>query len=124
MPAGRPKKQINLDEAAKLCSLQCTLSEIAGFFGIDEDTVQARIRDAGYDNFSAFYKKHSHGGKISLRRNQFKLSEKSAAMAIWLGKQYLWQSDYPNQEFDEEMDDGFFDALNDTAQEVFDDGDE
>lgn len=29
--------------------------------------------------------------KIKLRRNQLKLSEKSAAMAIWLGKQYLGQ---------------------------------
>ena len=31
--------------------------------------------------------------KIKLRRNQFKLSEKSASMAIWLGKQYLNQRD-------------------------------
>ena len=33
--------------------------------------------------------------KIKLRRNQFKLSEKSAAMAIWLGKQYLNQKEDP-----------------------------
>lgn len=31
--------------------------------------------------------------KIRLRRNQFKLSERSASMAIWLGKQYLGQKD-------------------------------
>ena len=31
--------------------------------------------------------------KISLRKNQLKLSEKSAAMAIFLGKQYLGQRD-------------------------------
>ena len=31
--------------------------------------------------------------KIKLRKNQFKLSEKSASMAIWLGKQYLGQRD-------------------------------
>jgi hypothetical protein len=31
--------------------------------------------------------------KIRLRRNQFELSKKSAAMAIWLGKQYLDQKD-------------------------------
>lgn len=31
--------------------------------------------------------------KIRLRRNQFKLSEKSAAMAIFLGKNYLGQRD-------------------------------
>lgn len=31
--------------------------------------------------------------KISLRRNQMNLSKKSAAMAIWLGKNYLNQTD-------------------------------
>ena len=32
-------------------------------------------------------------GKISLRRKQWQLAEKSASMAIWLGKQYLGQRD-------------------------------
>lgn len=36
------------------------------------------------------------GLKIRLRRNQLKLSEKSAAMAIFLGKQYLGQTDEYN----------------------------
>ena len=33
-------------------------------------------------------------GKISLRRSQFRLAEKNANMAIWLGKQYLEQPDH------------------------------
>ena len=33
--------------------------------------------------------------KIKLRRNQLQLSEKSAAMAIWLGKQLLGQAENP-----------------------------
>ena len=32
--------------------------------------------------------------KIKLRQNQLKLSEKSAAMAIFLGKNYLGQTDH------------------------------
>lgn len=32
-------------------------------------------------------------GKASLRRTQYKLAERNAAMAIWLGKQYLGQKD-------------------------------
>ena len=32
-------------------------------------------------------------GFISLRRKQFELAEKSPAMAIFLGKQYLGQTD-------------------------------
>lgn len=31
--------------------------------------------------------------KIQLRKNQIELSKKSAAMGIWLGKQYLGQKD-------------------------------
>ena len=33
-------------------------------------------------------------GKVSLRRMQFLQARKSAAMAIWLGKQYLGQRDH------------------------------
>jgi hypothetical protein len=36
------------------------------------------------------------GLKLSLRRNQLRLSEKSAGMAIFLGKQYLGQTDNYN----------------------------
>ena len=41
---------------------------------------------------------------MSLRRNQFRLSEKSAAMAIWLGKQYLGQRDNVEYEDKEALD--------------------
>lgn len=44
--------------------------------------------------FQEYFKKTGlMGFKIKLRRNQFKLSEKSAAMAIFLGKNYLGQRD-------------------------------
>ena len=44
-------------------------------------------------NFSEVFKEKRGLGKISLRRNQWRLAEKSATMAIWLGKQYLGQRD-------------------------------
>jgi hypothetical protein len=37
---------------------------------------------------------------MSLRRAQFKLAETNASMAIFLGKQYLGQKDYPNDRGD------------------------
>lgn len=94
---GRPKKEIKQDEFEKLCNMQCTLSEIAGFFDCSEDTVQNWCKSTYNDTFSAIYKIKSAGGKISLRRTQFKLAEKSAAMAIFLGKQYLGQKDFIEQ---------------------------
>lgn len=46
--------------------------------------------------FSAVYNNKCQRGKIAVRRAQFKLAEKSAAMAIYLGKVLLGQDDTPN----------------------------
>lgn len=91
---GRPKKEIDQTQFEKLCAIQCTLVEIAGFFDCCEDTIENWCKKTYKTTFSEAYKKHSASGKISLRRAQFRLAERSAAMAIWLGKQYLDQKDY------------------------------
>ena len=90
---GRPRKEIDYIQLEKLCSIQCTEVEIAQFFEVSVDTLCSRIKEEYTMTFSEYFKKHSADGKISLRRNQFKLSEKNTAMAIWLGKQYLGQKD-------------------------------
>lgn len=89
----RPRKEIDLEQFKKLCAMQCTLAEIAGFFDCSEDTIENWCKREQKSSFSDTYKKYSASGKISLRRSQFKLAEKSAAMAIWLGKQYLEQKE-------------------------------
>lgn len=93
MAAGRPKKEIDKNTFEKLCGLLCTLDEIAGFFNCSPDTIERWCKREYKANFAEVFKKHSAAGKISLRRYQFKLAEKSAAMAIFLGKNYLGQSD-------------------------------
>lgn len=89
----RPRKQIDEEQFKKLCGIQCTLSEIAGFFDCSEDTIERWCEREMKMRFAECFKIHSAQGKISLRRLQFKLAEKSAAMAIFLGKQYLGQTD-------------------------------
>jgi hypothetical protein len=93
MAAGRPRAQIDQEAFEKLCRLQCTKEEICGWFGITDKTLDAWCKRTYKKNFSAVFDEKREGGKISLRRAQFKLAEKSAAMAIWLGKQYLGQTD-------------------------------
>lgn len=90
---GRPKINIDKNEFEKLCGMQCTLEEIAGFFNCCDDTINNWCQETYNDNFSGVFKIKSAKGKISLRRTQFKLAEKSYAMAIFLGKQYLGQKD-------------------------------
>lgn len=90
---GRPKIHIDQTEFEKLCKLQCTKEEIAGWFNCSEDKIETWCKEVYNDTFTAVFKSKSVGGKISLRRSQFKLAETSSAMAIWLGKQYLGQRD-------------------------------
>lgn len=89
----RPRIEIDEDDFKKLCGLQCTLSEIASFFRCSEDTVERWCRRELKMSFAEAFKMHSAGGKISLRRWQFKMAEHNVSMAIWLGKQYLGQTE-------------------------------
>ena len=93
MATGRPKKEIDKKIFEKLCGLQCTHEEIAGVFDCSADTIERWCKREYGETFAETYKKHSAKGKTSLRRIQFKLAEKSAAMAIFLGKNYLGQKD-------------------------------
>ena len=90
---GRPKIDIDIDQFEKLCNIQCTKEEIAGWFNCSEDTIENFCKKEYKETFSAVFKRHSGKGKVSLRRNQFKLSETNVTMAIFLGKQYLGQKD-------------------------------
>lgn len=90
---GRPRIEIKEEEFVKLCGLQCTLEEIASFFDCSIDTIERFCEKRYEKTFAEIYKEKSVGGKISLRRMQFNLAKTSAAMAIWLGKQYLGQRD-------------------------------
>lgn len=91
---GRPQKKIDQTQFEKLCGLQCTKEEIAGWFDCSEDTIENWCHRTYDESFSAVFSKKREAGKISLRRSQWRLAEKSAAMAIFLGKNYLGQSDH------------------------------
>lgn len=99
MRTGRPKIQIDNKQFEKLCGMQCTLEEIAGFFDCSMDTIERWCKRSYKMTFAETYKKYSYAGKLTLRRAQFKLAEKNASMAIWLGKQYLGQKDVVETEF-------------------------
>ena len=108
MAGGRPKIEIDKKQFENLCGLQCTLEEIAGWFRCSEDTIQRWCLRTYVDgngkpqSFAVVYKKYSADGKMSLRRAQFQLAKKSAAMAIFLGKQYLGQKD-DRHDYNEEL---------------------
>ena len=90
---GRPKKVINQKLFENLCGIQCTEVEICGVLECSADTLNRWCKRTYKMTFADTYKSKSQVGKSSLRRAQWKLAEKNASMAIWLGKQYLGQRD-------------------------------
>lgn len=90
---GRPRKEIDQKIFESLCGIQCTEAEICSVFDCCEDTLNAWCKRTYGETFSDTYKKKRQLGKPSLRRMQWELAKKNASMAIFLGKQYLGQSD-------------------------------
>ena len=96
--AGRPRKEIDKRDFEKLCMLQCTRAEICSWFNVSEPTLIDWCKRT-YDgkDFLTVFNQKREGGKISLRRMQWQLAEKSPAMAIFLGKNLLGQTDKVEQ---------------------------
>ena len=95
---GRPRKEINKTEFEKLCFLQCTEREVCSWFDVSDETLNKWCKE-NYDGrtFLDVFKEKRENGLISLRRTQFQLAEKSPAMAIFLGKNLLGQTDKVEQ---------------------------
>lgn len=100
--AGRPKKEIDREQFEKLCGFQCTESEICAWFDVTDKTLASWCNKEYGRHFSEVFAEKREVGKISLRRAQFQLAHKSAAMAIFLGKNYLGQRDTFEADFNAE----------------------
>lgn len=90
------RRRIEIDDKGwkqieQMCSIQCTAEEIASVMGFSADTLERRVMEKYKIGWLEYFRKNSANGRASLRRLQFALAGKSAAMAIWLGKQYLGQ---------------------------------
>ena len=85
---GRPRFEIDYEAVKKLAGIQCTQTEIAAWLGCHVNTL---LND---EKFIEIYKSGIEGGKMSLRRHQWRaLEEGNSTMLVWLGKQYLGQRD-------------------------------
>lgn len=91
---GRPKIEVDWQQFDKLCQIQCTLREIAEFFQCSEDTIERRCKEVKGMGFAEYFEQKRGLGKISLRRMQWQTAiDGNVTMQIWLGKNYLEQSD-------------------------------
>lgn len=102
---GRPLAEFDRKTFIDLVGLGCNQQEICWFFRdekgkpVNIDTLTRWCKREFGQTFQEFCKENRGMAlRLKLRRNQLKLSEKSAAMAIFLGKQFLGQVD--KQEID------------------------
>lgn len=98
---GRPKKEWDTKLFADLIGIGCGAPEICWVFRDPDtgkpaniDTVSRWCKREFGKTFQEFREENGAMAlKIQLRQNQLALSKKSAAMAIFLGKNYLGQKD-------------------------------
>lgn len=103
--AGRPTKEFNMKQFADLVAIGCEEDEICWFFRDDDgkpankDTLSRWCKRTYGLNFHDYKKQNGLMQlKIELRQSQLALAKKSAAMAIFLGKNYLGQKDTPTND--------------------------
>lgn len=99
--AGRKPIELDCEQFEKLVGLGCTAKEICWWFmsstggkQITIDTLSRWCERTYNMNFADY--KAEYGGiqrNFEIRQNQLELSKHSAAMAIFLGKNYLGQRD-------------------------------
>lgn len=78
----------------EMCRIQCTIDEVCLVMDVSDKTLNRLLKERYKEGFSAVFKKFASGGKMSLRRMQYKQAMNgNVTMLIWLGKQYLGQAD-------------------------------
>lgn len=90
-PRSIPPTEENIGILRGLGMIHATYEEVAAVFGCSKQTVINAFRD--FEELKVAYVDGKGTGKVSLRRAQFALARKNAAVSIWLGKQLLGQRD-------------------------------
>jgi ATP-dependent exoDNAse (exonuclease V) alpha subunit len=91
---GRPLTSIDWKVFDELCAMQCSQREIAHWFRCSEDTIDRAVNREKNMGFAEYFEQKRTPGKICLRRKQYEVAMAgNIAMLIWLGKQWLGQSE-------------------------------
>lgn len=101
---GRPEIPVSIAQFEKLCSFQCSKLEIASWFECSEDKIERWVKKTYGMTFAAVFAQKRAKGLVSLRHRQYsKALEGSVPMLIFLGKNYLGQSDKVEVQSDERL---------------------
>lgn len=91
---GRPAKEIDWDMLEKLAQFPMKQEDLAWLVGVCLDTLCTKVKEKYDMSFSDFLAKKGAKTKALLYEKQIELALKgNVTLLIWLGKQYLGQSD-------------------------------
>jgi hypothetical protein len=90
---GRPPRKFDIKIIENLCRIQCPIKEIEAVLNSDYNTLNKFCMGEIGKNFQTLHEEYKGVGRASLRRIQFQQAEKNPAMAIFLGKNWLSQTD-------------------------------
>ena len=94
--AGRKRVKVDMAEVEKLCALNCTDAEIAGFIGVSLRTFARRKQQPA---FAEAMERGRSKGKLTLRRSLWNLAMKgNPAANIFLAKNLLGMRDVMSNE--------------------------
>lgn len=104
MKLGRPRKKIDEKKLVELIGKGFTVQFVADFLGVAESTI--------YRDYSELLRKGYafRNGCLQARQFQNAMSKNNTTMQIWLGKQWLDQTDRESLEVSGYIEHGHFDA--------------
>lgn len=108
--AGRPKVIIDWEKVDAYLKAQCDSTAIASSLGISVDTLYIRCKSDNNMDFSAYCQEKKAEGRELLRAKQYQVAMSGdKTMLIWLGKQYLQQTDKADIQMEGEIKQQSFD---------------
>ena len=99
----RPEKPIDWEMVDKLLQAQCNGKEIAAYFNVSAETFYERMQKKHDENFSSYSHRFGSKGLALLKLAQFNKAvvKLNPSILMLLGKQYLKQTDSPDQSVNE-----------------------
>ena len=91
---GTKLTEIDWPTVDNMCAIHCTGEEMASILSIDYDTLSRACKRDHKVKLAEYIKQKSASGKMSLRRKQYSTAiGGNVTMLIWLGKNWLGQTD-------------------------------
>jgi hypothetical protein len=90
----RPRKVVDFEKLSRICQYPMTNEDIAAIMDLSVDTIYRAIKSNYGIDFAEYKQQKQSSLRFTLLAKQIEVAKSgNVSMLIWLGKQYLGQSD-------------------------------